>query len=129
MRKRHIIFGLGLALVIAGGYYLGWHTSAGRFVCGISSVEFVNRTDQKVSLVSLYLSDSDGREIAREFENLEPQHSVVVRVRTSDLILRRAVCQQGERRFAYDGAANVTRGEVYLITLDSQGRMLHAPHD
>jgi hypothetical protein len=125
MKKQRVIFALAAVVVLAIGYVVGWHTSAGRFVRGISSVGFVNRSGQPLEYVSFYLSDSSGRQISRRFEYLQPQHSVAVRVRTSDLILARIVCVQGEQSFTYDEGANVTPGEVFLVAFDSHGKMSH----
>lgn len=77
------------------GYLVGWHTSLGRAARGVSTVAVVNRSATPLPSVSFYLTDSRGREIDRRFEYLQPHHSVRVGVRTSDLIIRRIVCEQG----------------------------------
>jgi hypothetical protein len=123
MRKLRLIFVLIVVVVLSIGYFVGWHTSLGRFVRGISSVALVNRTDRQLEYVRFYLVDASGQETSRYFEHLQPQRSVVVRVRTSDLIVRRIVCEQGQKTFTYEEGANVTPGEVLLVALDSQGKM------
>ena len=125
MRKLRPIFALTVVVVLSIGYFVGWYTSPGRFVRGISSVALVNRTDRQLEYVRFYLVDASGQEISRHFEHLQPQRSVVVRVRTSDLIVRRIVCGQGQDNFTYEEGANVTPGEVFLVALDSQGKMSH----
>ena len=125
MKKPRTTSVLVVVAMMVIAYLIGWHTYLGRFARGISSVAFVNRSDQQLKYVTFYLSDSSGRQISRQFDYLQPHHSVVVRVRASDLILGRIVCEQDQRTFSYDEGANVTRGEVFLVALDSRGKMSH----
>jgi hypothetical protein len=121
-RRASIIIGSVIA-ALAVSCFVSWNTRLGRAVRGVSAVAVVNRSAAPLQSVSVHLTDSQGRQVDRRFEHLQPQASVRVDVHTSDLIVRRIVCQQGQREFIYDEGASVTPGEVFLVTVDARGKV------
>ena len=126
MRKQPVIFTAAAAAVavLVIGYVVGWHTSLGSFARGISSVALINNSGRQLPYVSFYLFDARGEQIVRHFGRLQPGRSVIVRVRTSDLIVRRIFCNEGQNPITYEEGANVTPGEVFLVAVDSHGKTI-----
>jgi hypothetical protein len=121
MNKRHSFLVIGACIVPVLLYLMGWHTGLGRAVRGVSTIAVVNRSDSPMEHVSIYMTDSQGRQMDRHFEQLLPNQTISVAVRTSDLMIQRIVGEQGTRKFAYDNGANVTPGEVFFVAWDAQG--------
>jgi hypothetical protein len=120
MRRSTAIIAILLVIaVIVYGFAL--QTSMGRAIFGISSVCVVNESATTLEGVSVYLTDSRGRQIDRHFRDLKPRGRIRVDVHTSDLIVRQIVCRHRDRIITFDGDANVTPGEVFVVTFDSQG--------
>jgi hypothetical protein len=107
--------------VLLCGYLVGWQTSLGRAIRGISTIAVVNRSDSPLEHVSIYMTDGQGRQVDRHFGEVQPNQTISVGVRTSDLMIQRIVGEQGARTFAYDNGANVTPGEVFFVAWDAQG--------
>jgi hypothetical protein len=119
--RRAIAILAGLVSLVLIGYGVALQTSAGRAICGISSVCVVNESATALEGISVYLTDSRGRQIDRHFRDLKPRGRIRVDIHTSDLIVRQIVCRHRERSITFDGDANVTPGEVFVVTFDSQG--------
>src|SRR5213594_3535601 len=111
MKNRVVMCALAVMLASISGYFVGWQTDFGRFARGISSVAVINHSGRQLPYVSFYLFDARGEQIVRQFGPLAPEHSVVVRVRTSDLFIRRIYCDEGEKPIAYEEGGNATPGE------------------
>ena|SRR6185503_8315767 len=123
MTKQRLIISAVTILALSISYVVGWHTSFGRAIRGVSSVSVVNRSGAPVEHLTLQLSDGRGRQIERYFPNLSPGRTASVRIRTSDLIVRRIFWKQGKDMFSYDESANVTPGEIFSLAVDLDGKV------
>ena len=129
MKKRHVIFAVAAVALLVAGYVVGWHTSVRRIVRGICSVVVTNNSGRELPYVSFYLFDDRGEQIMRHCGPLQPGHSVIIRVRTSDLIVRRIFCDEGQNPITYEDGRNVTAGKLLVVSVDSHGKMREAyPH-
>ena len=110
-------------MLLAGAlaYVAGSRTFLGRAVRGISTVAIRNDSDTPLRSVQLYLTDSRQATITRRFDVIQPHQRVRVPIHTSDLYLRRVVCEQGQRTISYDDADIATTGEILELVVDSSG--------
>lgn len=125
VKTKRIIIAVATGAVLLVGmlaWGVGYRTSFGRAVRGISTVATRNNSDTPVRNVYLYLSDSRGAAITRRFDFIEPHQQVRAPVRTSDLHVQRVVFEQGQRTITYDKGGIATRGEVLDLVVDSGGR-------
>ena len=119
-------FIIGLTILLAVGYWVGWRTFWGRALRGISTVSVRNESGAPFQYVHVHLTDSHRRVINRHFEFVKPHRRVRVAVRTSDLYLQRVVCEQGSQFFTFDDGDIATTGEVLELVVDSAGKFSRA---
>jgi len=122
-RRRAVLYSLCIVFVIAA-----WlrepiaRSRLYRSIVGISTVAFANESGAPLQEIEVVMRAADGGQHTYRFGPLRDGRREHFPVRTSDLLLERLTCLRGTQQLAYTEIGLATRGEVFLVKLDSAGR-------
>jgi hypothetical protein len=125
MTKRRHIIPLACVVVLAAGYFVGWHTWAGLALRGTSTLYIKNDSDTPLRNVEIRIANSIDPSVTNRFDIIRAHQRKRVPVPKSHIYVWGISWEQGQRTNAPDlePGVKVHMGTTMELVVDATGKI------